>query len=343
MKKFLLLLATTGMVMTGCSQSEIIGEAPEAQTGKIGFASHINKGTRALTTDNFTKFFVYGSYQMPNSETNIQIFNGTEVNKSENAWTYTDARYWVDKAIYRFAAYAIDDNVLPTGTNANFNSNKDLNIIGFNCKDQKDLIYAKNENIVGKVEGNSTVNMQFNHILSRVKFQINNSFPEGYNIRIDDFKLINIRNIGNYYGATASWLNANGTDYKEPQRNPDQLEIELDYDGEDNADAQKNVTTNFAYVIPFNYTVANVKISFHVFVTHKESDGSNTAIFDKTLTAALQPKWEIGHQYRYNINITGSSAGLAPIVFSGTVSDWNAEENAGEVTIDSGELPIENN
>lgn len=343
MKKFLLVLATTGLVMTGCSQSEIIGEAPEAQTGKIGFASHVNKGTRALTVDNFNNFFVYGSYQMPNSETNIQIFNGTEVSKSGNTWIYNDTRYWVEGATYRFAAYGIDGNTLPAGTNANFNSNKDLNLIKYNCAGQQDVVYAKKENIIGKAEGNSVVDMQFNHILSRVKFQINNLFPEGYNIRIADFKLINIRNIGNYYGEKNSWLNPDGAEneYKEPYREPSNLEITPSFDGDDNANANGTITTNFAYVIPYTYTEANVKISFRVFVTYKK-ENETTEIFDKTLTASLQPNWIMNHQYLYKINITGSSAGLDPIEFSGTVNDWNTEENGSDITIDSGELPTEN-
>lgn len=342
MKKFLLVLATTGLVMTGCSQSEIIGEAPEAQTGKIGFASHVNKGTRAIDNSTFNKFFVYGSYQMQNSETNIQIFNGTEVSKSENTWTYNDTRYWIENATYRFAAYGIDGNALPAGTNANFNSNKDLNLIKYNCAGQKDVVYAKQENIKGKAEGNSAVDMQFSHILSRVKFQIKNSFPVGYNIRIEDFKLINIRNIGNYYGERNSWFNSNGAEneYTAPYREPENLVITPSFDGDDNADANGSITTNFAYVIPFTYTVANVKISFHVFVTYKK-ENETTEIFDKTLTASLQPNWIMNHQYLYKINITGSSAGLDPIQFSGTVNDWNAEESGSDITIDSGELPIE--
>ncbi|MDE5707043.1 MAG: fimbrillin family protein [Alistipes sp.] len=354
MKKIYFLLAVAAMTMTGCSQSEVVERASDAQTGRINFASHVNKGTRAIDNASFDQFTVFGSYAMPTSEKRITVFNSQAVKKSGDGWTYAatdnDLRYWVKDGAYNFAAYGIDDNTLPAGTNANFRDDRYLNLTGFlsNGANQKDLVYAATAHTALET-GNPVVAMEFKHVLSRISFVFKNSFPEGYTIKIDKFKVVNVRDKGNFYGSvfetngTNPWVNPNPTtgEYETPERSAGRPEIAMNFptDGESAASGQ-SATTEAAYVIPFAYTEANVHLEFHLAVTRTEGD-QEIAIFDKTYNAQLKPEWVMGHQYRYTIDLTGSEVGLEPIVFSGTVGDWSDWEDVDAGSIEAGNLPAE--
>lgn len=352
MKKSVLFLALAAAAMTGCSQSEVVEQASDAQTGRIGFSTHVNKGTRAIDNDNFSRFTVYGSYTMPSSEQRISIFNSQAVTKTGDAWTYgteNDLRYWIEGATYNFAAYGIDDNALPTGTNANYNNSRYLNFTGFLCNgaNQKDLIYATYGPYTAVATGNPVAAMNFKHVLSRIQFVFKNSFPAGYQIKVSDFKVVNVRDKGNFYGSvfeangTNPWVNPNATagDYTDPERSVARPEIAMSFPtGDDVAASGASATTGSAYVIPFAYTSANVHLEFRLAVT-RTVDGQEIAIFDKTYNAQLQPEWVMGHQYRYTIDLTGSEVGLEPIVFSGTVGEWSDWENEDAGSIAAGNLP----
>lgn len=353
MKKSVLFLALAAAAMTGCSQSEVVERASDAQTGRIGFSTHVNKGTRAIDNNNFSQFTVFGSYTMPTSEQRITIFNGQDVKKDADKWTYAatdnDLRYWIETATYNFVAYGIDDNTLPAGANANYRDNRHLNFTGFLCNgaNQKDLVYAAPKAHTALAEGNPVVAMDFKHVLSRIQFVFKNSFPEGYKIKIDGFKVVNVRDKGNFYGSVFEangvnpWVNPNaGADeYTAPERSVARPEIAMSFPtGGDVAESGASATTGTAYVIPFAYTEANVHLEFHLAVTRVEGQ-EEVAIFDKTYNAQMMPEWVMGHQYRYTIDLTGSEVGLEPIEFSGTVGDWSdwEDENAG--SIETGHLP----
>ena len=356
MKKTYLMLALAGMTMIGCSQSEIMEVGADAQTGRINFASLVNKGTRAIDNATFNQFTVFGSYKMPTSEARITIFNSQTVTKSGDEWKYAatdnDLRYWIKDGIYNFAAYGIDGNTLPTGANANFLGDRYLNFTGFLCNgaNQKDLVYAVNEYGPALETGNPVVAMEFKHVLSRISFVFKNSFPQGYQIEIDNFKVVNVRDKGNFYGSVFEanganpWVNPNptGSEYTTPERSSGRPEIALGFTADGaSAASGASVTTEPAYVIPFAYTEANVHIEFHLSVVREAADQETTKIFDKTYHAQLKPEWVMGHQYRYTIDLSGSEIGLEPIKFSGTVGDWSGWEDIDAGKIDTGNLPQE--
>lgn len=356
MKKIYFMAALAGMTMIGCSQSEIMEVATDAQTGRIGFASHVNKGTRAIDNASFDQFTVFGSYKMPSSEARITIFNSQAVTKSADGWKYAatdnDLRYWIKDGTYNFAAYGVDDHALPTGTNANFLDDRYLNFTGFLCNgaNQKDLVYATKEYGPALETGNPVVAMEFKHVLSRIAFAFKNSFPQGYQIEIDNFKVVNVRDKGNFYGSvfeahgTNPWVNPNptGNEYTTPERSSGRPEIAMGFPtGGSHAASGATITTEPAYVIPYTYTEANVHIEFHLSVV-RELEGQETAkIFDKTYNAQLKPEWLMGHQYRYTIDLSGSEIGLEPIKFSGSVGDWEDWEDIEAGKIDTGNLPQE--
>ena len=49
----------------------------------------------------------------------------------------------------------------------------------------------------------------------------------------------------------------------------------------------------------------------------------------------------MSHSYCYTIGLSGNSSGLEPIVFSGSVEDWNPVDEDEKVNIDAGRLPAQ--
>lgn len=344
MKKIYSMLVLAAAAMAGCSQSEVVEQASDAQTGRIGFATHVNKGTRAITSDNFSQFKVYGSYTQSGSTNRTVVFSDVTVNKgTDNSWSYgtgSDLRYWIDGANYNFAGYAIDGNVLPGGASANYRDNRYLNITNFlaNGANQYDLVYAAPASVTAKAEGNSAVAMEFRHALSRIMLQFLNSFPAGYTIEVQDAKVVNVRDKGNFYGSVFEtnvgnpWVKEDGI-YQEPTRSTTTPEIPMDIKETEHAAVGAYLTTKEAYVIPFKYEQANVKVQFHLYVYRP--DGGKA--FDNIYTATMPiPNWEMSHQYRYTLDLTGSSAGLQPIEFTASVGDWDAITELEFDKIDTG-------
>lgn len=354
MKKVLLFSAAI-LALSSCSNTDVLEEGNIQQTNAIGFQTLVNKESRAITVDNFDQFLVYGSYKVAGSDVSMQLFNGVPVTKSGNSWTYTDTRYWIEGGTYTFSAYAVDDDALPSGANANFRDSKYLNITNFRCDEsvQKDLVYAR---IVSygpaRATGNPVQSLNFEHVLARIQFKFENQFPADYNVKVADLEVINVRNYGNFYGSqfysetVNCWVKPDGQgitdEYTVPTRYPnDQAKPTVKpalSDANATIASGSSATTDFAYVIPYKYSDANVKISFHIFVTR--TVGAETVnVFDKVLTASICPEWKMSHSYCYTIGLSGNSSGLDPIVFSGSVEDWNPVEEGEKVNIDAGHLP----
>lgn len=170
MKKVLLFSAAI-LALSSCSNTDVLEEGNIQQTNAIGFQTLVNKESRAITVDNFDQFLVYGSYKVAGSEVSMQLFNGVPVTKSGNSWTYTDTRYWIEGGTYTFSAYAVDDDALPSGANANFRDSKYLNITNFRCDEsvQKDLVYARIASYgPALATGNPVQSLNFKHVLARI-------------------------------------------------------------------------------------------------------------------------------------------------------------------------------
>lgn len=343
MKKSVLFLALAAAAMTGCSQSEVVEQASDAQTGRIGFSTHVNKGTRAIDNDNFSQFTVFGSYTQSGSANRTVVFSDVKVKKEADGWSYgtgSDLRYWIEGATYNFAGYAIDGNTLPGGASANYRDNQYLNITNFlaNGDNQYDLVYAAPAAITAKAEGNSAVAMEFKHALSRIMLRFKNSFPAGYTIEIQNAKVVNVRDKGNFYGSVFEtkvgnpWVKEDGA-YKEPFRSTTTPEIPMGIKETEKAAVDTYLTTEEAYVIPFKYEQANVKVQFHLYVYRPDGEKA----FDNIYTATMPiPNWEMSHQYRYTLDLTGSAAGLQPIEFTASVGDWDAITELEFDKIDAG-------
>lgn len=344
MKWYLLSLAAGIMLFSACASEDLIDVSP-TQGNAIGFENVVNKSTRAVDGDldnnTFDNFLVYGYYTKEKSSTPIQIFNGVSVKKNKNTttgkveWTYSGVRYWIPNCTYYFYAYSCADVELTAGkgspamtlTNETSVDGRALAIFSYLCDGthQHDLVCAENEGIISKESGNQEVSLNFSHALCKIKASFTTDFPAGYVIRVSNVRITEFNNLADFNVGTGVW-----SEYK-TQGNP-----RIDFSIEEGKNTLTNapgssVETSEIFLIPKIYTNTEyVKLHFTVEML---KDGES--VLQRNITGTWSPKWEKSRIYKYNINITGSSAGIQPIVFAAfqTLDGTTSWEGSTEVSM----------
>lgn len=184
-KLFIMGLAAMGLALTACNSDETV---EMAKGNAIGFKTFVNNSTRAAndaTTTNLESFKVWGL--MNNGTQTGTPFVAKEVTKANGTWSYTPPVYWEKGYAYSFVALAPNDAYTFTAPTA-------INTWGSltfeNGNGETDLIYAaaKQETVAGN-GCPAAVNMTFNHMLSRVRFQFENGMLDGSKLTVSDVKI----------------------------------------------------------------------------------------------------------------------------------------------------------
>lgn len=333
-KKVFFCVAAT-LSMAACTSTDLIEESLESGAA-IGFSTNV---TRALTNDNFNKFMVYGGYTPKDVSGYHTVFSGVQVSKDGDKWTYDGAsKYWVKDAAYKFYAYSCENIALTKGTPEFATTGADagtFKITDFVCnKDhQHDLIYAESGAITGKETGNTAVSFSFKHLLSRVKASFKSGFDPDFTIEISEVELHNVYDKADFSSKSGNWSNQTRTiDYNQSESKWTEVPLNIEgtdnviqaakpADGETEAVAAKELTTQAGYVLPVTYTSNNVTLSFKV--TVKQGDD---VIKSDYVKGNLQPTWAVATSYTYNITVNGSAAGVEKIEFSvdanNGIEDW---------------------
>jgi hypothetical protein len=167
----------------------------------IGFSTSVNKSTRATDIDasniggeNTKGFSVYGWTAAEGSSTYDQIFNDEAVTGSDGNYTYTNLQYWEKYNSYRFhaiAPYRNDESnssttwqrhwklattaAAPEEAKITFtnieSTTSDDGKTTYTASGDQDLVYAFRSVASAEASGNSKVDLDFSHLLSRVKFR----------------------------------------------------------------------------------------------------------------------------------------------------------------------------
>lgn len=184
-KLFIMGLAAMGLALTACNSDETV---EMAKGNAIGFKTFVNNSTRVATdatTTNLESFKVWGL--MNKGDNTGNPFVAQEVTKKNGTWSYTPPVYWEKGYAYSFVALAPNDaytftapTVIDTWGSLTFN----------NGTGETDLIYAtaKQSTVTGDVCPLS-VNLTFNHMLSRVRFQFENGMDDGSVLTVSDVKI----------------------------------------------------------------------------------------------------------------------------------------------------------
>lgn len=317
MKKVLILLACAAAIVA-CSKEEPIAIN---QGQAISFSNpFINKVTRAI--DHSYKampntFKVYGTAQFGSAEPTT-IFDGVDVNYSAVTSTYAPAaantQYWVEGGTYNFKAVVgstIDNN----------------NKIAYD-DDTTDILFAKNDTPIVYAKGDpTTVELTFNHILSKAQFTFKNTISNNadYTYKVEDVKISNIYTAGTYDAAAAdgSWTTsgeANGSALFGHVSDAIAAGSEDAIEVGNGASATSN---HSLLLIPAAYT--NLTISCTI-KTYYDDVLINTENFSKSNFAHTFVKG-----CAYNFVIT---RGLNEITFSvNQLVGWNPNTNGTDVTV----------
>lgn len=313
MKKnlFLIGLAAIGMLFASCSNDETV-EVAKNQNG-IQFKSFVNNSTRAtdLTTANLTNFQVWGIMKKDN-----QIgkpFVGTQVNKAGGAWSYGTPVYWEKDYQYSFVAVAPADKFEMEVAPAAYQDYGKVNFT--NGTGETDLLWAAKDAGLVTWESDACpapVDLTFNHMLSRVRFNFVNAMDDGSLLTVKDVKITNACTEGSVQliaaNAGLAWTASGDAD------------LLFDNAAETGFAQGATCTTGHKYMIPANKAY---NVTFKV---EREHNGVvDTYEHSVTLTAM---QMESGKSYQFKAEFTSQNVNpdgaLCPIVFEPTVNEWDA-------------------
>lgn len=165
-----------GVVMTSCVST--VSE-PETSHTPIQFGTSVSRAA-VNTADDLSSFSVWGGYE------NVSLFDGTEVSKTSDGWTYEGGtRYWVPGKTFNFYA------VHPSGKATSEDSGQTLKVSDFQCprsfeelSEVTDLMTAYNS--VTATVNQGPVDLMFKHALTRVNLAVKlaDDIPAGYKVDI---------------------------------------------------------------------------------------------------------------------------------------------------------------
>lgn len=307
MKKLLVMgLAAMGLALTACNSDETV---EVAKGNAIGFKTFVNNSTRAandVTTDNLDAFKVWGL--MNKGDQTGTPFVAKDVTKANGAWSYAPPVYWEKGYSYSFVALAPNNTytfTAPTAIN-NWGSLTFNNGTG-----ETDLIYAtaKQETVAGNTCP-SPVDLTFNHMLSRVRFQFENGMDDGSVLTVSNVKITDACTSGTATLAEQltglSWTTGQTTGA---------LEF-----GDAAAMKQQNAKAETAhkYMIPADKAY---KLTFTVTRVHH----GVTDTYDHTVTLP-QTEMKQGLSYQFVATLTAKNINpveeLCQIKFTATVAKW---------------------
>lgn len=312
MKKFFIMgMAAMGLALTACNNDETV---EVAKGNAIGFNTFVNNSTRATdaNNDNFTSFKVWGL--MNKGEQTGTPFVGVDVTKAEGAWSYGTPVYWEKGYSYSFVALAPNDAYTFTAPTV-------INTWGSLTFDNKtgetDLLYATQKQ--GTVEGNTcppAVNMTFNHMLSRVRFQFKNGMDDGSKLTVTDVKITDAYTNGT--ATLAENLNALTWTTETTTGN-------LAFDNEETVGFAQSefCTTGHKYMIPAEkaYNVT--------FTVTREYNGVTDSYNHKVTLPVTTMTQGLSYQFvaEFTSNNIDPDNELCPIKFTATVNDWKTFDN----------------
>ena len=305
-KLFIMGLAAMGLALTACNSDETV---EMAKGNAIGFKTFVNNSTRAAndaTTDNLDAFKVWGL--MNKGDQTGTPFVGKEVTKGTDGWSYQTPVYWEKGYAYSFVALA-PNNVYTFTAPTAINTWGSLTFE--NRTGETDLIYAtaKQETVAGNTCP-ASVNLTFNHMLSRVRFQFENRMADGSVLTVSNVKIIDAYTSGT--ATLAEQLTVNSW-------TPGQGTGALEFDGAAAMEKDAKEATAHKYMIP---ATKDYKLSFTVTRVHH----GVTDVYNHNNVKLQGLTFEPGKSYQLTAKFTAENINpdeaLCQIQFTAEVAKW---------------------
>ena len=305
-KLFIMGLAAMGLALTACNSDETV---EMAKGNAIGFKTFVNNSTRVATDATTTDLNAFKVWGLMNKDDKTGTpFVATEVTKANGTWSYTPPVYWEKGYAYSFVALAPNDaykftapTVINTWGSLTFN----------NGTGETDLIYATAKQTT--VEGNTcpkAVELTFNHMLSRVRFQFENGMDDGSKLTVSNVK------INDAYTSGTATLAEQLTDLT---WNPVKGTGALEFGNAAAMAPSAKAETAHKYMIPadkaYNLTFTVTRVHHGV-----------TDTYDHTVPLP-QTKMKQGLSYQFVATLTANNIipgqVLCPITFTAEVKGWD--------------------
>lgn len=314
-KLFVIVLAAIGMV--SCMNTDEVIEVKGGDA--IAFADVMLDNAVRAAVDPSTTFETIQGFNVWGfmDDVNGVVFEGDEVTRSGDTWTYSPTQYWAPSHTYYFAALS------PIGGQWTLNTANGgtlgAGIVNFvNNDGSEDLLYAKaivtTEADINKQPG--AVKLQFQHLLSKVKFTFKSEFPsERQTIKVKDIKMTAAKAasidlaVADY---TKGWVL---TDAQETYSFGD-LENTLtisDINGWESAQERLLIPAAADYVYTITFTV-------------ELYNGQNLAQTFNETTELTGKALEMGTAYNFVATLSPDNLGLYPIQFTVGVDSWVEDE-----------------
>lgn len=353
MKKIMICALAVGM-FTACSQEETLSTQAPLQ---ISFANaYVNNATRAAIDPSFSINGANGTTKLVGfdvwgfmDETSGVVFNGEDVTGGDGAWTYSNTQYWAPNHTYYFGALAPmnSKNIGYNSTDGSAGKFGLGNVHFVNENGTEDLIYAAaTKTTPAEITSDpGAVKLEFNHLLSKVKF----SFTNGFN---NDNAFITVKNIRMTAPKEATinlnqenWWSSNedGKGWALWGQSPD---ITLDFGDMETpkvAEGKSSESTYERFTFPAKGTREYI-VTFDVELYM----GDQLAYSNNLMTKISGAELFMGKAYNFHAEINSENivpgddpnAKLYPIEFTATVKDWEDGNGYDGEDIDTGSLPV---
>lgn len=205
MKKSLFYVALGALVLTSCSQDEVL----DVQKDAVQFSVVADKASRgAVTTTANIGDFMVNAFVAGNPTGNLDQFfmkNVVVTGNNTEGWSYDFTKFWPTTDKINFYSYSPSDL---TGVSIASTAQTIEHKVSTTCAKQIDVLYALN-NGLGKADGEVKVN--FRHALAQIVFQAENSKSD-LEVVIGGVRIVNVKNSGTFSWPTASTNNPNYTE-----------------------------------------------------------------------------------------------------------------------------------
>ncbi len=297
MKTNLFLLGMAVAAFSSCTNEEV---TDVAQNRAIKFNQFVENNTRQVTElDNnnnpLNSFYVFGWFGNAADNYDTQIFN----NESQSA-----QYYWQTGKFYSFGAYADGNGGQLNSSEVSFKADDGiLTFSNYTPDDAKDLVAVISENVECKDAVNQgPVSLNFQHMLSQVKFTFNTTDGDKYTLSISNLKFKAL------HTATCTYTKVGNTIVWTGSTNGDYLYVGI----ADVADGAKNYTASSEskLVIPQNKT-NELKVTFTATITgaglnKKEANFEATlGVAENIAGTSAADTWMPGYRYNYTATING--------------------------------------
>ena len=318
-KLFVVALAALGMV--ACVNEDVV-ETPKSDV--IAFAgASIDNATRAAEDPSFDQ--VKGNLDAFNvwafmTTTNGPVFEGEEVTKNGNVWGYGDTQYWAPEKDYYFAALApMNSDNWEVALAVSPEAELGLGTVTFtNVDGTEDLIYAKKALTTPTMsellaEGMEPVKLNFQHLLSKVKFTFTNGFTTGNAGVVVKNITMKVPGAGEINLAQTDYANAwvlDGSDVTLEFGDVRELAAAQATPDKDECTYERlSIPATDAYSYEINFTVE----LYH---------GTELAYTVDKVSAVSGVAFEMGKAYNLTATITPENLELLPIEFAVEVDGW---------------------